>query len=50
MKKTGMTLDRYTSIIELVVPLFCQILEDPTHSQTIDDSVFGKIVCTALKE
>ena len=50
MKKTGMTLDRYTSIVELVVPLFCQILEDPTHSQTIDESVFGKIVCTVLKE
>lgn len=36
MQKTGMHLNRYTSIIELVVPLFCQILEDPLHAQSID--------------
>lgn len=49
-KKTGMFLNRYTSIIELVLPLFCQILSDPLHTQSIDESVFGQIVCTVFKE
>lgn len=41
MESTGMHLNRYTSIVELVVPLFCKILSDPLHSQTIDKDVFG---------
>lgn len=36
METTGMHLNRYTSIVELVIPLFCKILSDPIHSQTID--------------
>jgi hypothetical protein len=36
METTAMQLNRYTSIVELVIPLFCQLLETSSQSKSID--------------
>ena len=48
MEKTGMPLNRYTTIVgnifyklELIVPLFCSILEGKAENTKIDPDIFG---------
>lgn len=49
-EETGMHLNRYTSIVELVVPLFSEILSDPLQEKTIDPDVFGELVCSVFQQ
>jgi hypothetical protein len=45
METTSMQLNRYTSIVELVIPLFCQVLETSSQAKSIDKEVFGEVRC-----
>ena len=45
-----MPLNRYTSILELVVPLFFRVLNDPTETTKIDSNIFGELTCSVFNQ
>lgn len=50
MEETKMPLNRYTSIVELVLPLFCKVLSDPNKKQGLDKDVFGEVSCSVYRD